>query len=159
MILVLLGTQDKPFNRLLDAILKEINKGNIKDKVIAQIGSTVFESDKIKTFDFIDKQEIKELICKAKFIITHAGVGTITDCIRENKKVIVVPRIKKYGEHTNDHQLEITKEFALKKYVLPVYDVKNLSKALKEIKDFKPNKYESNNDNFKELVKGYIDKL
>ena len=40
MILVTLGTQDKKFTRLLEAIQKQIDKGNIKDKVIVQAGCT-----------------------------------------------------------------------------------------------------------------------
>ncbi len=159
MILVMLGTQDKPFNRILKAVAREKKKGNIKDKIIAQIGCTNFKDDNIKTFDFSSKEEIESLIEKARIIITHAGVGTITECLSKDKKVIVVPRLKKYGEHTNDHQLQITKEFALKGYVLPLYDTKNLSKALNDIKTFKPVKYESNNEGFKNKIKEYIDKL
>ena len=147
MILILLGTQDKPFDRLLKAVSKEIKNGNIKD------------DNNIKTFDFKSKDEIQKLIDKARFVITHAGVGTITECIKKDKKVIVVPRLKKYKEHTNDHQLQITKEFALKKYVLPLYDTKKLSKALEEIKTFKPCKYESNQTYFMNKIKEYIDKL
>ena len=45
MILVTLGTQDKPFTRLLDAVLREIEKGNIKDEVIVQAGCTKYETD------------------------------------------------------------------------------------------------------------------
>lgn len=159
MILVLLGTQDKPFERILKAVEKEIDKGNIKDKVIAQIGYTSFENKRIKTFDFAPKEEIESLIEKAKIIITHAGVGNITDCISKQKKVIVIPRLKKYGEHTNDHQLQITKEFAMKNYVLPLYDTKNLSKILEKIKSFKPEKYESNTEKFKLKIKSYIDNI
>ncbi|HIU39998.1 MAG TPA: hypothetical protein IAB68_01680 [Candidatus Aphodocola excrementigallinarum] len=159
MILVLLGTQDKPFERILKAVAKEKKKGNIKDKIIAQIGCTNFKDDNIKTFDFTSKEEIEALIDKSRIIITHAGVGTIIECLNKNKKVIVAPRLKKFGEHTNDHQLEITKEFALKGYVLPLYDVKNLSKVLENIKSFKPVKYESNSENFRLKIKEYIDKL
>lgn len=159
MILVLLGTQDKPFERILKAVSKEKKKGNIKDKVIAQIGCTNFNDDNIKTFDFTAKEEIESLIDKARIIITHAGVGTIIECLNKNKKVIVVPRLKKYGEHTNDHQLQITKEFALKGYIMPLYDEKKLNKVLDEVKKFKPVKYESNSDNFKNKIKEYIDKL
>ena len=36
MILVILGTQDKQFPRLLEAIDQEINKGTIKDKVVVK---------------------------------------------------------------------------------------------------------------------------
>lgn len=159
MILVLLGTQDKPFERILKAVSKEIKKCNIKDKVIAQIGCTNFSDEKIKTFDFTSKEELNDLIDEAKIIITHAGVGTIIECISKDKKVIVVPRRKKYKEHTNDHQLQITKEFAEKKYVLPLYDEKKLDKVLEDIKTFKPKKYESNTENFKNRIKEYIDIL
>ena len=109
MILILLGTQDKPFERILKAVSSEIKKGNIKEKVIAQVGCTKFDDDKIEMFDFISKDEIASLIDKARIIIAHGGVGIITECINKNKKVIVVPRLKKYKEHTNDHQLQITK--------------------------------------------------
>ena len=159
MILVLLGTQDKPFNRLLDEVLKLIEKGKIKDDVVAQIGCTKFSSDKIKTMSFVSREEYAKLIDEADLIISHAGVGTITDCIKKGKKVIVVPRLKKYKEHTNDHQIQITKEFVEKDYVLAAYDTKDLGKILKRIDKFKPNKYESNNGKFKEKLKEYIDSI
>ena len=58
MILVLLGTQDKPFERILKAVSSEIKKGNIKEKVIAQVGCTKFNDNRIESFDFIAKDEI-----------------------------------------------------------------------------------------------------
>ena len=36
MIFVTLGTQDKSFERLLQAIDREIERGNIKEKVVVQ---------------------------------------------------------------------------------------------------------------------------
>lgn len=159
MILVLLGTQNKPFNRLLKAISKQIKNGNIKDKVIAQTGFTTYSGSDIETFDYKPKEELQELMNKAKVIITHGGVGTIIECINMGKKIIVAPRLKKYKEHTNDHQLQITKEFYEKGYVLPLYNTKDLSKVMEEIKTFKPKKYESNKENFKNKIKEYIDNI
>ena len=159
MILVLLGTQDKPFLRLLKMVSKEIDKGNIKEKVVAQTGYTTFSNEKITTFDFKSKDEIEKLIDKARIIITHAGVGTITECLEKGKKIIVVPRLKKYLEHTNDHQMQITKEFEMKGYVIALYDNKRLSAALEKIKTFKPKRYESNSEYFKMKIKDYIDNI
>lgn len=159
MTLVLLGTQDKPFNRLLDEVLKLKEKGKINDDVVAQIGCTKFSSDKIKTLSFVSREEYAKLIDEADLIISHAGVGTITDCIKKGKKVIVVPRLKEYKEHTNDHQIQITKEFEEKGYVLAAYDTKDLEKTLKRIDKFKPNKYESNNGTFKNKLREYIDSI
>lgn len=159
MILILLGTQDKPFERLLKEVSKLKKEGAIKDKIIAQVGCTTFDNKEIETFDFKSKEEIEDLIDKAKYIITHAGVGTMVECLSKNKKIIVVPRLKKYGEHTNDHQLQITKEFANKNYIIPLYNVKKLKEKIEEIKTFKPAKYESNTEHFKEKVISLINEL
>lgn len=159
MILVLLGTQNKPFNRLLKAISKEIKRKSIKDKVVAQIGCTIYKDENMEIFDYKPKEEINELINKASIIITHGGVGTIIECLNLGKKVIVAPRLSKYKEHTNDHQLQITKEFYEKGYILPLYNFNDLTKILGEAKKFKPKKYESNSQNFKNKIREYIDNL
>ena len=159
MILILLGTQNKPFNRLLKAISREIKNGNIKDKVVAQIGCTVYKDENIDMFDYKPKEEINELINNANIIITHGGVGTIIECLNLGKKVIVAPRLNKYKEHTNNHQLQITKEFYEKGYILPLYKFSDLADVLLQIKKFKPKKYESNNENFASKIKEYIDNL
>ena len=51
MTLVILGTQDKVFPRLLEAIEKQIELGNLKGEVVVQAGSTKFESKYMKIFD------------------------------------------------------------------------------------------------------------
>ena len=48
MILVLLGTQDKQFPRLLKEIDRLIEKKVIKDKVIAQVGITKYNSNNME---------------------------------------------------------------------------------------------------------------
>ena len=157
MILVLLGTQDRQFDRLINEVVKLKKKGFIKDKIIIQKGVSVFNDPKIESFDFAPKEKIDELIEEAKIVITHAGVGTITECLNKDKKVIVVPRLKKYAEHTNDHQLQITKEFAEKNYIVPVYEINKLKNAISKAKDFVPEKYESNTNNFIEMIKSFIE--
>lgn len=159
MILVLLGTQNKPFNRLLKAISKEIKDGSIKDKVIAQTGFTSYKGNEIEAFDYKPKEELLELMKEADVIITHGGVGTIIECINMEKRIIVAPRLKRYKEHTNDHQLQITKEFSQKGYVLPLYSMKELKSVLKNIKKFKVKKYESNSEKFRQKIKNYIDNI
>ena len=62
MILVTLGTQDKPFTRLLDAIQKEIDRGNIQDKVIVQAGFTKYNSKDMEIFDLIDREKFTSLV-------------------------------------------------------------------------------------------------
>ena len=142
--LIILGTQDKTFPRLLKAIEREMKKGNIKDKVIVQAGQTKYESKNMEIFDFIEMNKFNSLLKEADLVITHGGVGTILSAIRLNKKVIAVPRLKKYMEHENDHQIQIVKEFDKLGYIKACLNLKKLDKVLEEIKDFKPKKYKSN---------------
>ncbi len=156
MIFVMLGTQDKPFDRLLKAIEKQIIKNNIKEKVIVQAGTTKYISKHMEIFDFITLDELQEYIKKSSLIITHGGVGSILDSLKQDKIVIAASRLKKYKEHDNDHQKEIIKEFVKLKYILELKDFNKLNKVLIKSKTFKPKKYISNNNNFKQIIKDFI---
>ena len=157
MILVTLGTQDKSFKRLLDAIQKQIDNGNIKDKVVVQAGSTEYTSDDMEIFDLIDRDKFAELIKECDLLITHGGVGSILTGLKNNKKIIAAPRLSEYKEHHNDHQLEIIEKFSDAGFILPLYDFDSLGTLLKEVKIFKPKKYKSNTNNMIKLIENYID--
>ena len=156
MVFVTLGTQDKQFKRLLEMVDKCIDKGLIKEKVIVQKGITDYQSDNMEMFDFTSDDKMLYYINNASYVISHGGVGTIFNCLKNNKKVIAVPRLSKYLEHHNDHQLQIINEFSNKGYIL---DGSDLEKAIKNIDDFKPNNYESNNINFISRLEEYINKV
>ena len=158
MIFVTLGTQDKPFNRLLEAIDREIDNGNIKGEVVVQAGCTKYESKNMKIFDLIPMDDFDKLMGECDYLITHGGVGSIVGGLNKDKKVIAVPRLEKYGEHVNDHQLQIIENFDKMGYIIGCVDLDKLGDKIKEIKKFKPNKYKSNRDNMVKLVCDLIDK-
>lgn len=159
MILVTLGTQDKPFTRLLDAVQKQIDKGNIKDEVYVQAGCTKYESKDMHIFDLIPIDEFDKMIDKADLIITHGGVGNITGALKKNKKIIVAPRLSKYKEHINDHQKQITNNFSKEGFILALNDdLSNFEEVLKKIKKFKPQEFKSNTNNMIRLIEELIDK-
>lgn len=154
MIYVSLGTQDKKFPRLLQEVDKLIDKGIIKDEVVAQIGQTKYESKNMKLYDYLSKEDVLKYMKESRFIITHGGVGTILDALKLNKKVIAVARLKLYKEHVNDHQLQIIREYTKLGYILDgTYD---LEKAIFDVNDFTPNQYVSNNENFVNQIDEYI---
>ena len=159
MILVTLGTQDKPFSILIEAVEKQIELGNIKDEVIVQSGCTKYESDKMKIIDYIPIKEFGDLLKKADFIITHAGVGSIIEGLKNNKKVIVVARKKEYGEHVNNHQEQILENFGEKGYIIPVYNLEDLNKGLEKVERFKPKEFKGNNTIFLDKLEKEIENL
>ncbi len=159
LILVTLGTQDKSFVRLLNAIEYQIKKGVIKEPVIVQAGYTKYNSDYMQIFDFISKEEFDQLIKKCDVLITHGGVGSIIEGLKNNKKVIAAPRLAKYKEHTNDHQIQIIKNFSKRKYIIALWDFDELGNILINIDKFVPAPYNSNQKNFVNLVRNEINKL
>lgn len=156
MILVTLGTQDKSFDRLLKEIDKLIKKGLIKDRVIVQAGHTKYTSKNMEIFDFKSSKELNELRKEADLVITHAGVGSILDSLKLGKKVIGVARLKKYGEHTNDHQLQILDKFYNDGYILKASSVSKLYDAIIESENFNIKKYKSNVNNMIKIIDDFI---
>ena len=159
MIFVTLGTQDKPFERMLKSIEKCIIKNDIKDEIIVQSGSTKYESPVMTIRDYIDRDEFRECIEKADIIITHGGVGNILQGLKNNKKVIGCARLEEYGEHVNNHQVQLLERFDEAGYIIYAKDLENFDEYYKKLKDFKPKKYKFNQDNFNNELDKYISKF
>ena len=157
MILVLLGTQNNSFHRLLEEIQKNIDNGNIQEEVVVQKGYTKFESKDMTLYNELPIEKFNELIQKADLVITHGGVGSIINSITKGKKVIAVPRLKKYNEHVNDHQLDIIQTFDEMGYIIGIKEVEQLGEAIKRTKDFKPKEYVKNTGNIIKIIEDFID--
>ena len=157
MILVMLGTQNNSFERLLEELDKLKEKKIIKEKIIVQAGYTKYESKNLEVFDFIDKDKLEKYQDEADIIITHGGVGSIISSLKKDKKVIAVPRLKKYEEHVNDHQKDIVESFSDNGYIIGIQDVKELEAAYNKIVKFKPKKYIPNNSKIIKIVEDFIE--
>lgn len=153
----MLGTQNNSFHRLLEEIDRLIERGKINDEVIVQAGYTKYESQNMKVIDFVSNDEIEKFEQQADYIITHGGVGSIIGSIEKGKKVIAVPRLKQYGEHVNDHQLDIVESFDKLGYIIGITDVSQLEEALQRVKVFEPKKYIQNTGNIIKIVENFID--
>ena len=157
MILVLLGTQNNSFHRLLEEIDRLIEKNIITDEVIVQSGYTKYNSKNMKIFELISKVELNKLQDKADLIITHGGVGSIISSIKKGKKVIAVPRLHEYNEHVNNHQQDIIKLFDAKGHIIGIDSVEQLEKTLLNIEKFTSIKYENNNKKMLQIISDFID--
>lgn len=153
LIFVTLGTQDKQFTRLLDAV----EKLNTDEEIIVQAGSTSYNSKKMKIYQYLSKDVMNDYMKKARVVISHAGVGTIINGLKLHKKMIVAARLKKYNEHVNDHQLQILNTFAKEEYIIPLNNYEELENLL--MKDFKPKEFLSNKENFNKCLEEKINNL
>ncbi len=159
MILVLLGTQNNSFHRLLEEIDRLIKNKVIKEEVMIQAGYTKYTSENMKILDFVSKEELEELQNKADLIITHGGVASILQSITKEKKVIAIPRLHQYQEHVNNHQTEIVELFNQKGYIVGIQRVEELEKAIGQVEKFEPRKYTQNHDKMLKIIEDFIDKI
>lgn len=150
MILLSVGTQKQQFTRLFELV---VNCNELKnEKIISQSGYTKYENDRIESFDFISLEKMDEYIEMADLVICHGGVGTILSAIMKGKKVIAIPRLAKYGEHINDHQIEICEELEKEGYILYYKDgIDSLDELVKKARNTTFNEYKSD--------KNYLDIL
>lgn len=130
-----------PFDRLTQQI-DEINK-NKKYNIFAQIGESEYIPKNIKFAKFLEYEEITTQIKKSDIVITHAGVGTIIDVLAQNKKLILFPRLKKYNEAIDDHQIEICKAFENKFRINWTKDANEIEKLINKTNTIKKTKKES----------------
>lgn len=111
MIFITLGSQKFQFDRLLKAVDELVADGAITEPVFAQSGYSDYQPKHYEFKQFLDRDEFTKRMGEADLVITHGGTGAIIGAVKKGKKVIAVPRLAKYGEHVDDHQLQLLKEF------------------------------------------------
>ena len=126
MIFVTIGTQ-APFDRFI-RIIDEIAP-NLNEEIIAQTYKGEYKTRNMKSINFLSPDEFNKLFNQARLIIAHAGMGTIISAMKQNKPIIVFPRIAALGEHRNEHQMATAKKMKELGYVYVANDeteLKNL---------------------------------
>lgn len=157
-IFITLGSQKFQFNRLLKAVDELCERGTIEAAdVFAQIGYSDYLPKNFNYKKFLDRDEFSKEMGKADIVITHGGTGAIIGAVKKGKKVIAVPRIAKYGEHVDDHQLQLIKQFDDLNLIWPCQDTNKLEIALDTVRGTKYNSYESNTINIITSIEDYIE--
>ncbi|MCL1490181.1 MAG: sugar transferase [Pseudanabaena sp. Salubria-1] len=110
MILVTVGTEQYPFNSLMDWISLLIKEGIINEEVVIQYGASTRLPDNVRISKIIPETQFKELVKQASVVIAHCGEGSALLLEEFDKPYILVPRTVKFHEHVDNHQLEMADE-------------------------------------------------
>ncbi len=156
MIFVTLGSQKFQFNRLLIALDELVKNRKISDDIFAQIGYSDYTPKYYASKDFLNREEYIEVIDKATLVISHGGTGAIVGALKRGKKVVVVPRYAKYGEHVDDHQFQMVRRFSELGYILECDDCRELDSAIEEAMSRKFKVYRSNAGRIIDSIDRYI---
>lgn len=103
MIFVTVGTTHFPFDRLLSAVATL----ETDDELVVQHGPSQVPIDNARLIDFLSFDELNDYVRDAGTVISHAGVGSIMVALSHGKRPIVVPRLERFGEAVDDHQLQV----------------------------------------------------
>ena len=159
MIFVTLGSQKFQFDRLLVKLDELIEKGVITEEVMAQIGASTYTPKHFQYVNFMDRQEFADTTDKCNVVITHGGTGVIIGAVKKGKKVIAVPRLARFGEHVDDHQLQLLHQFDDLGIICACYDTEDLEKYVKEINTMTFRPYVSNTKVIIESIEEYLSEV
>ena len=95
--------------RAFERLIREMDRiaGELDEPVVMQIGSTEYEPTNCDYFRFMPRAEMDRLYAGARVVVCHAGTGSILAALDHNKPLVLVPRLREYGEAFDDHQLGV----------------------------------------------------
>ena len=136
MIFVTVGSRKYPFDRLFKKLDELYENGALYEPMFAQIGTSTYQPKYYEFKDFISPDEFTEKINEADIVVSHGASGSIMKALNAGKKVIVVTRLEKYGEHINDHQIQNNKAFSSNGYALMAeLELDDLGECFKKIQN------------------------
>ena len=156
MIFITLGSQKFQFDRLLRAMDDLAAGADIHHDIFAQTGASTYIPKNFPSQPYLDTDAFKETMRRADIVITHGGTGAIINAVKLSKKVIVVPRLACYGEHVDDHQLQIMRTFADLNLVLPCENTDALAQKISAAERMTFRSYQSNTHTIVNSIDAYI---
>lgn len=157
MIFITVGSQKFQFNRLLQKLDSLIEQKIITGRVFAQIGYSDYIPKNFEYVRFMDKREFNDMILESTIIITHGGTGSIINAIKNGKKVIATPRLKKYDEHVDNHQVQIINQFVETNLVLGCFDLEQLGETIVNIENRVFSTFKSNTNTIINDIERFIE--
>ena len=126
MIFVTVGTNEARFDRLL-AALDDLPDGT---DLFFQHGPSAVSPTGATCVDYMSFDELAEKMRQARAVVTHAGVGSVLTALLNGTRPIVVPRLQRFGEAVDDHQVHFGRRAQSAGLVTLVEDLAELADAV-----------------------------
>lgn len=156
MIYVTLGTMFMDFARLVRQM--DTIAARTGEEVIMQTGLATTLPRHAKHFDFKPHEELLEIQSRARLVVGHAGIGVTMDALRVKKPLLLVPRLKRFGEHMNDHQVEIARAVEKRGWGRMVLDIEELPDLCAE-PPLPATHYVPDNERLITFVRGFVQQV
>ena len=159
MIFLTVGTIPHQFDRLVKAVDLAVKDGLVGNDIFAQIGACNYTPEHMEYSEMLVKSEFDTLFKNADHIIGHAGMGTISMALDQEKPLLVAARMCKYKEHVNDHQVSTADMFENLGHVLVARKMEELPQKITELITFKPAKRKATPHLVADKIAKYLLKL
>jgi UDP-N-acetylglucosamine transferase subunit ALG13 len=106
------------FNRLVEPM--DHLASRLEEKVIIQRGPSTYIPQYADHFDFTTSQRMEQLTSHARVVVSHCAAGSIIIAMLQRKPIVLVPRLKCFGEVYDDHQLQLAQALADQKKAIVV---------------------------------------
>jgi beta-1,4-N-acetylglucosaminyltransferase len=138
MILVTVGTHILPFDRLVRAADELASLCD--EPVIIQRGASCYMPRFAQHVDFVEGHQMERWLCESRILVSHAGAGSILGALRAGKPFVLAPRMARYGEHIDDHQLELAETLARQRRAVTIRALSGeaLAAAIAQAAQLKP---------------------
>jgi beta-1,4-N-acetylglucosaminyltransferase len=101
---------NEPFDRLVRSADEMASL--VEETVVIQRGVSRYTPVASRYFDFADDVQMRKWLSEAGVVVSHGGAGSILSALQARKLLVIVPRLKHYGEVFDDHQLELGEAIA-----------------------------------------------
>lgn len=126
MILVTLGTNEQPFDRLVRAAAQL----RVDEPLLVQYGASRVPHGAGEWVEFMTFDALADAMARASVVVSHAGVGSIMLARRCGKRPVVVPRRRVLGEAVDDHQVHLARRLERLGVVSVVQETSELAAAI-----------------------------
>ena len=147
------------FDRLVKAVDDAMEAGYINQEVFGQIGKGKFKPRKMEYTDVLDRRTFDAKVSEAQYIISHAGIGSISMALEHNKPLLVMPRMKQFKEHVNDHQVATARKFEQLGHLLVAYNEDQLAQKIQQLKTFSPVPRENQAEVVADRIRQFLNSL
>jgi UDP-N-acetylglucosamine transferase subunit ALG13 len=155
MIFVTVGTNEAPFDRLLRAVARLPSV----EPLVVQTGASAVRPAAATCFEQLPFDDLSEYVRRARVVVMHAGVGSVLVALSNGKRPLVLPRLERFGEAVDDHQLTFARRFAEAGLVTLVEDMDALPDALAAGADLLPRLRPRTDGRLTAELSGYLQSL
>ena len=128
MIVVSVGTNEARFDRLLEWVSRVV----VDEELVVQHGPSAVRPPGAECISYMPYEDLVGLIRQSRVFVTHAGVGSIMVSLAAGRRPVVVPRLKRFGEAVDDHQLPLARRLGAENLVTVSQSEPELRHVLEE---------------------------